>query len=142
MTKLNIISQNPESTLVAEFVPDQKRERNYQSEAMLEDAFIKQLKEQGYEYLPITDEKALIANLRRQLEKLNDHKFSDSDWEAFFRVHLANQNDGILEKTNTIQNDFVKVATIGQADGTNTFRNIKLIDKDDIHRNSLQVINQ
>ncbi len=119
MTKLNIISQNPESTLVAEFVPDQKRERNYQSEAMLEDAFIKQLQEQGYEYLP-----------------------SDPDWEAFFRVHLANQNDGILEKTNTIQNDFVKVATVSQPDGSNTFCNIKLIDKDDIHRNSLQVINQ
>ena len=142
MTKLNIISQNPESTLVAEFVPDQKRERNYQSEAMLEDAFIKQLQEQGYEYLPINDEKALIANLRKQLEKLNDHKFSDPDWEAFFRIHLANQNDGILEKTNTIQNDFVKVATVSQPDGSNTFRNIKLIDKDDIHRNSLQVINQ
>lgn len=142
MTKLNIISQNPESTLVAEFVHDQKRERNYQSEAMLEDAFIKQLQEQGYEYLPINDEKALIANLRKQLEKLNDHKFSDPDWEAFFRVHLANQNDGILEKTNTIQNDFVKVATVSQPDGSNTFRNIKLIDKDDIHRNSLQVINQ
>jgi len=142
MTKLNIISQNPESTLVAEFVPDQKRERNYQSEAMLEDSFIKQLQEQGYEYLPINDEKALIANLRKQLEKLNDHKFSDPDWEAFFRIHLANQNDGILEKTNTIQNDFVKVATVSQPDGSNTFRNIKLIDKDDIHRNSLQVINQ
>ena len=142
MTKLNIISQNPESTLVAEFVPDQKRERNYQSEAMLEDAFIKQLQEQGYEYLHINDEKALIANLRKQLEKLNDHKFSDPDWEAFFRIHLANQNDGILEKTNTIQNDFVKVATVSQPDGSNTFRNVKLIDKDDIHRNSLQVINQ
>lgn len=142
MTKLNIISQNPESTLVAEFIPDQKRERNYQSEAMLEDAFIKQLQEQGYEYLSITDEKALIANLRTQLEKLNNHHFSDEDWKAFFNTHLANQNDGILEKTNTIQNDFVKVATVGQPDGSNTFRNIKLIDKDDIHRNSLQVINQ
>ena len=53
MTKLNIISQNPESTLVAEFVPDQKRERNYQTEAMLEDAFIRQLQQQGYEYLQI-----------------------------------------------------------------------------------------
>ena len=142
MTKLNIISQNPESTLVAEFVPDQKRERNYQSEAMLEAAFIKQLQEQGYEYLPITDEKALIANLRHQLEKLNNHHFSDEDWEAFFRIHLANQNDSIVEKTNTIQNDFVKVATMSKPDGSNIFRNIKLIDKDDIHRNSLQVINQ
>ena len=142
MTKLNIISQNPESTLVAEFVPDQKRERSYQSEAMLEAAFIRQLLEQGYEYLPIKDEKALIANLRLQLEKLNNYHFADADWEAFFNIHLANKNDGILEKTNTIQNDFVKVATLERADGGNTFRNIKLIDKDDIHRNSLQVINQ
>ena len=142
MTKLNIISQNPESTLVAEFIPDQKRERNYQSEAMLEDAFIKQLQEQGYEYLQIKDEKALITNLRIQLEKLNNHHFSDEDWDAFFKVHLANQNNGILEKTNIIQNDFVRVATMGTADGSNKFCNIKLIDKDDIHRNSLQVINQ
>ncbi len=142
MTKLNIISQNPESTLVAEFVPDQKRERNYQSEAMLEDAFIKQLQEQGYEYLQIKDEKALITNLRHQLEKLNNHHFSDEDWEAFFRIHLANQNEGIVEKTNTIQNDFVKVATMTKTDGSSIFRNIRLIDKDDIHRNSLQVINQ
>ncbi len=142
MTKLNIISQNPESTLVAEFVPDQKRERNYQSEAMLEDAFIKQLQEQGYEYIHINNEKALIANLRKQIEKLNDHKFTEPDWDAFFRTHLANQNDGILEKTNTVQNDFVKVATISLPEGGNAFRNIKIIDKDDIHRNSLQVINQ
>ncbi len=142
MTQLNIISQNPESTLVSEFVPDEKRERNYQSEAMLEDAFIKQLQEQGYGYLSITDEKALIANLRKQLEKLNDHKFSDSDWEAFFNVHIAGKNAGIVEKTNAIQNDYVRVAAVSQSDGSVTFRNIKLIDKDNIHRNSLQVINQ
>ena len=128
--------------MVAEFVPDQKRERNYQTEAMLEDAFIRQLQQQGYEYLQIKDEKALITNLRHQLEKLNNHHFSDEDWEAFFRIHLANQNDGIVEKTNTIQNDFVKVATMTKTDGSSIFRNIKLIDKDDIHRNCLQVINQ
>ena len=142
MTKLNIISQNPESTLVAEFIPDQKRERNYQSEAMLEEAFIKQLQSQGYEYIHIKDEAALIANLRIQIEKLNSHHFSDDEWKSFFNTYLANQNEGIVEKTNTIQNDFVKVATMERADGGNIFRNIKLIDKDDIHRNSLQVINQ
>ena len=142
MAQLNIISQNPESTLVAEFVPDEKWERNYQSETMLEEAFIKQLQEQGYEYLPIADEKALIANLRTQLEKLNDHKFSDSDWEAFFNVHIASKNAGIVEKTNSIQNDYVRVATISQPNGSFSFRNIKLIDKENIHRNSLQVINQ
>ena len=127
---------------MAEFVPDEKWERNYQSETMLEEAFIKQLQEQGYEYLPIADEKALIANLRTQLEKLNDHKFSDSDWEAFFNVHIASKNAGIVEKTNSIQNDYVRVATISQPNGSFSFRNIKLIDKENIHRNSLQVINQ
>ena len=143
MTHLNIISQNPESTLVSEFKRDDKRERSYQSEAALEAAFIRQLQEQGYEYLPIVDEKSLIANLRTQLERLNDFKFSDSEWDLFFKMVLANQNDGIVEKTNTIQNDSVKVLSLldGGKDGV-SFRNIKLIDKDDIHRNSLQVINQ
>ena len=143
MTHLNIISQNPESTLVSEFKRDDKRERSYQSEAALEAAFIRQLQEQGYEYLPIVDEKSLIANLRAQLERLNDFKFSDSEWDLFFKMVLANQNDGIVEKTNTIQNDSVKVLSLldGGKDGV-SFRNIKLIDKDDIHRNSLQVINQ
>ena len=89
------------------------------------------------------DEKSLIANLRTQLERLNDFKFSDSEWDLFFRMVLANQNDGIVEKTNTIQNDSVKVLSLvdGGKDGV-SFRNIKLIDKDYIHRNSLQVINQ
>ena len=143
MSHLNIISQNPESTLVSEFKRDDKRERSYQSEAALEATFIRQLQEQGYEYLPIVDEKSLIANLRSQLERLNDFKFSDSDWDLFFKMVLANQNDGIVEKTNTIQNDSVKVLSLvdGGKDGV-SFRNIRLIDKDDIHRNSLQVINQ
>ena len=90
MTHLNIISQNPESTLVSEFKRDDKRERSYQSEAALEAAFIRQLQEQGYEYLPIVDEKSLIANLRSQLERLNDFKFSDSEWDLFFRMVLGN----------------------------------------------------
>ncbi|MDD6253976.1 MAG: type I restriction endonuclease subunit R [Bacteroidales bacterium] len=143
MTHLNIISQNPESTLVSEFKRDDKRERSYQSEAALEAAFIRQLQEQGYEYLQIADEQSLIGNLRAQLERLNDFKFSDSEWDLFFKMVLANQNDGIVEKTNTIQNDSVKVLSLvdGGRDGV-SFRNIKLIDKDDIHRNSLQVINQ
>ena len=143
MTQLRLISQNPESTLVSEFKRDDKRDRSYQSEAALEATFIHQLQDQGYEYLPITDEPALVANLRAQLERLNDFKFSDSEWKLFFRTVLANQNDGIVEKTHTIQNDSVKILSLvdGGKDGVG-FRNIKLIDRDDIHRNSLQVINQ
>ena len=92
MTQLNIISQNPESTLVSEFKRDDKRERSYQSEAALEAAFIRQLQEQGYEYLPIVDEKSLIANLRTQLERLNDlnsptaNGTSSSGWSSQTRM--------------------------------------------------------
>ncbi len=143
MSTLNLISQNPESTVVTEFKPSDKRETSYQSEADLEKAFIRQLQEQGYEYIPVKDEPALIANLRTQIEKLNDFRFTDEDWDFFFRNVLSNSNEGIIEKTRTIQSDPVKVLPLSAkgSDGV-TFRNIKLIDKENIHRNSLQVINQ
>ncbi len=72
------VALSNESTVVAEFLPEflGVREAAYQSEAELEKAFIKQLQVQAYEYLPIASEADLIANLRRQLEKLNKLPFS------------------------------------------------------------------
>jgi len=138
MIKYNIVSENPESTVVAEFVPAYKREINYQSEAELEKAFIEQLQDMAYEYLPIKSENDLIANLRKQLELLNDYHFSDSEWEQFFTSKIANQNNGIEEKTAVIQEDHIQLLT--RDDGT--VKNIYLIDKENIHNNRLQVINQ
>ena len=134
----DLIAQNPESTVVAEFVPAYKRETNYQSEAELEKAFIEQLQTQAYDYLPITSEPELIANLRLQLEALNNYKFSNSEWEQFFKGKIANQNNGIEEKTTIIQEDHIQLLT--RDDGT--VKNIYLIDKANIHNNRLQVVNQ
>lgn len=136
--KYNLVSENPQSTVVAEFVPDGVRVAHYQSEAELEDAFIKQLGIQAYEYVAITSEKDLVSNLRKQLEKLNEFTFSDTEWEQFFVGELANPNQGIEEKTATIQEDYIKNLT--RDDGT--VKNVYLIRKDNIHDNSLQVINQ
>ncbi len=138
MIKYNIVSENSESTVVTEFVPAYKRQTNYQSEAELEKAFIEQLQAQAYEYLPIKSENDLIANLRRQLELLNDYRFSDAEWEEFFNSKIANRNYGIEEKTAIIQEDYIQLLT--RDDGS--VKNIYLIDKDDIHNNRLQVINQ
>ena len=133
------IALSNESTVVAEFVPDHAvREAVYQSEAELEKTFIKQLQVQAYEYLPITSEAELIANLRRQLEKLNKILFSDAEWERFFNTCIAGANDGILEKAARIQEDHIQV--LKRNDGTT--KNIYLIDKANIHNNALQVINQ
>lgn len=88
------IALSNESTVVAEFLPEflGVREAAYQSEAELEKAFIKQLQVQAYEYLPIASEADLIANLRRQLEKLNKLQFSDAEWDRFFQyLHCRQQ---------------------------------------------------
>ncbi len=134
----NIVVQNPQSTVVAEFEPSKKRAKHYQSEDALEKEFIALLQEQAYEYLPIKTEDDLIVNLRKQLEKLNNYQFSDEEWEKFFRTEITNNNQGIEEKTKTIQEDYIK--NLIQDDGTTS--NIRLLDKDNIHNNSLQVINQ
>ena len=140
--KYDLVAQNPHSTVVAEYTAEyearKKRAEQYQSEAELEQAFIEQLKSQAYENLPITSEDSLKQNLRKQLEKLNEYAFSDKEWEQFFVSELANPNQGIEEKTATIQEDHIKNLT--RDDGT--VKNIYLLKKDIIHDNSLQVINQ
>ncbi len=141
MTTYNIVAAMPESTVVAEYTEEygkKLRSDSFQSEAALEKEFIRLLTTQGYEYLTIHDEASLVANLRKQLELLNDYTFSDKEWERFFKFAIANENEGIVEKTRKIQTDHVQVLT--RDDGTS--KNIYLLDKKNIHNNRLQVINQ
>ena len=138
MTSFNIVAATTENTVVTSYEPVKKRSDSYQSEAALEREFIHLLTQQGYGYLPIHQEADLIANLRRQLEALNDYQFTDSEWEQFFQNAIANPNEHIVEKTRKIQEDFVQV--LHRDDGTS--KNISLIDKKNIHNNRLQVINQ
>ena len=138
MTNIDLIAATSENTVVTEYTPIKRRSESYQSEADLENEFIHMLCEQGYEYLPVHKEAELEANLRLQLEKLNDITFSDEEWKRFFKENLANPNEHIVEKTRKIQEDYVQV--LKRDDGTS--KNIKLIDKDHVHHNILQVINQ
>ncbi len=111
---------------------------DYQSEAALEQTFIQQLAAQGYEQLNIHHEADLIANLRTQLEALNDYQFSDDEWQHFFNDKIASRNDSINEKTRRIQEDYVQIL---KCDDGST-KNITLIDQQNPNRNHLQVINQ
>jgi len=136
--KYNLVVENPESTVVAEYTPAYRTEKSYQSEAELEKALIGQLQEQAYEYLPIKTEEDLKANLRKQLEKLNNLTFTDTEWEQFFKTEIGNPSHSIEDKTITIQEDYIKI--LKRDDGST--KNIYLIDKQYIHNNHLQVINQ
>lgn len=138
MSYFNIVAETNENTVVTEYKPIAVRSENYQSEAALEKEFIKMLGEQGYEYIRIRSESDLIDNLRKQLEKLNNYTFTDNEWKRFFSESIANSNEGIVEKTRKIQEDYVQVLKRD----TGESKNIKLIDKGNVHNNSLQVINQ
>lgn len=138
MSLYNVVAASTESTVVAEYEPETTRSDAYQSEAELEKEFIRLLTTQGYEYLTIHNEAALVENLRAQLELLNHCRFTDGEWERFFGEIIANANDGIVEKTRRIQTD--PVQNLHRDDGST--KNITLIDKKNIHNNHLQVINQ
>lgn len=138
MNKYNVVMEMNDSTVVTEYEPVKRKSDNYQSEQALENEFIRMLTEQGYDYLEIHDSESLIKNLRIQLEIVNDYKFTDSEWKRFFNDSIANNNDGIVEKTRKIQEDNIQV--LKRDDGTS--KNITLIDKKCIHNNRLQVINQ
>ncbi len=138
MPYFNIVAQTTENTVITEYEPVKHRSEFYQSEAELEAEFIRLLCEEGYTYLPIHSEQELIANLRSQLEEVNHYRFSDTEWERFFSTSIANGNDGIVEKTAKIQEDNIQV--LKRDDGMS--KNITLIDRQNIHNNRLQVINQ
>lgn len=138
MSQYNIVVSTNESTVVAEYVSVYDHTGAYQGEAKLEREFVRLLETQGYEYIKIHNEAALISNLRQQLELLNGYSFTDSEWQLFFEENIASQNEGIVEKTRKMQTDHVQI--LRRDDGST--KNIYLIDKKNIHNNRLQVINQ
>ena len=132
------IAITSENTVVAELDPKTNKAQAYESESQLEVAFIEPLKDQAYEYLSISDEAGLIANLKTQIEKLNNVEFSDAEWECFFTESISSEKDGIIEKTRRFQEDHIRVLKRDNGES----KNIYLIDKQYIHNNSVQVLNQ
>ncbi|ELM1502551.1 type I restriction endonuclease subunit R [Campylobacter upsaliensis] len=138
MKSLKLLAQNTTSTIAVEFTPSKRQNSSYQSEAQLERELIATLQAQGYGYAKITDEKSLESNLRTKLEELNSTTLSDTEWRRFFAQVLSRANASIVEKSVLIQEDYIQ--PLERDNGS--IINFKLIDKADIHKNSLQVINQ
>lgn len=138
MAEISVIAENPNSTVVAEYVPVDKGAQKYQSEAELEAEFIRILQGNGYEYLKINNNDDLLNNLRTQISILNAVTFSDTEWDQILNNYLTSKNDSIEEKTVKVQEDHIY--NLRRDDGTT--KNIRIIDKDNIHNNTLQVINQ
>ncbi|GAA7074825.1 HsdR family type I site-specific deoxyribonuclease [Helicobacter pylori] len=132
------IAESNESTVVAEYHSNNERKNAYESEKELERAFIALLEKQGYEFKKIHKEEDLKDNLKEQLEKLNDYSFTPKEWETLYSQFIANKNDDYKAKTRRIQEDPIFNLTLENG----KTKNIKIIDKKNIHKNALQVIHQ
>ena len=124
--------------VLARFEKPDRRVEEYQTESQLEENMINNLVSQGYERLDVRSMDDLYANLRVQIEKLNDVRFSNSEWKRFLLEYLDAPNDGIIEKTRKIQENYIYDFIFDNG----RLRNIKIIDKKNIHNNHLQVVNQ
>ena len=133
------IAEMTNGIILANFKKDlSARESSYQSESDLERKMIDNLVSQGYEFIKTKTSEDLYRNLRLQIEKLNNVCFSDDEWKRFLVEYLDSPNDGMVEKTRKIQEDYIYDFTFD--DGH--LQNIKIIDKKNIHNNFLQVTNQ
>lgn len=121
------------------YTQEWKAAESYQSEADLEREFIQDLQNQGYEYLPgLNTREALLANVRVQLQMLNNVQFGDGEWLRFVETYLDKPSDGIIDKTRKVHDDYIHDFVFD--DGR--IQNIYLLDKKNIARNKVQVIKQ
>lgn len=112
---------------------------SYQTEADLEKELIKDLSNQGYEFLSdLNNPDKMLVNIRKQLEELNKIEFSNNEWNRFCEEYLDRPSDNIIDKTRKIHDDYVYDFVFN--DGR--IKNIYLLDKKNITRNKVQVINQ
>ncbi|MEX6779374.1 type I restriction endonuclease subunit R [Limnospira fusiformis] len=112
---------------------------SYQSESDLQRELIQDLVNQGYHYLPkLTKPQAMLANVREQLQTLNHVQFTDSEWQRFVETFLDKPGDSIIEKTRKIHENYIHDFVFD--DGR--IQNIYLLDKKNLPRNKVQVIEQ
>ena len=138
-TNTDVIAELSEGILLAEYEYKHRRDREYQSEADLEKQLINDLvNDLNYEHLNIHTQEELLLNAKTQLEKLNKVIFSGEEWQRFVVEYLDCPNEGLVEKTRKIQENHIYDFIFD--DGR--IKNIKIIDKENIHNNRLQVVNQ
>jgi type I restriction enzyme, R subunit len=139
MIEYTPIAESKNFIVLDQYTQEWKIAESYQSESDLEREFIADLQNQGYEYLHgLNTPEALLANVRVQLQSLNDMQFSNGEWLRFVETYLDKPSDGIIEKTRKIHDDFVHDFVFD--DGR--IQNIRLLDKKNIARNKVQVIKQ
>lgn len=139
MTTYKPIAESNNFIVLDKYTKQYEVAESYQSESDLERELIQDLMNQGYEYVPsLNNPIALLANVRVQLQALNNVEFSDGEWARFVETYLDKPSDSIIDKTRKIHDDYIEDFVFD--DGR--IQNIYLLDKKTIARNKVQVIKQ
>ena len=139
MTDYKTIAESNSFIVLDKYIKEWQVNESYQSEYDLEREFIQDLQHQGYEYAPgLNTPEKLLANVREQLQVLNNMRFLEGEWLRFVETFLDKPSDSIVDKTRKIHDDYIHDFVFD--DGR--IQNIYLLDKKNIARNKLQVIKQ
>ncbi|SNX60630.1 type I restriction enzyme, R subunit [Nitrosomonas ureae] len=139
MKEYKTIAESNSFIVLDKYTKEWKVAESYQSEYDLEREFIQDLQNQGYEYVPgLNTLDKLLANVREQLQTLNNTRFSGGEWLRLVETWLDKPSDSIVDKTRKIHDDYIHDFVFD--DGR--IQNIYLLDKKNIARNKVQVIKQ
>ncbi|NCD42129.1 MAG: type I restriction endonuclease subunit R [Bacteroidia bacterium] len=139
MTDYKTIAESNNFIVLDKYSKEWKVCETYQSEGDLEQEFVRDLQSQGYEYVPgLNTPEKLLANVRDQLQTLNNTQFSDGEWLRFVETWLDRPSDSIIDTTRKIHDNHIHDFVFD--DGH--IQNIYLLDKKNIARNKVQVIRQ
>ena len=139
MVDYKTIAESNNFIVLDKYTKEWSAAESYQSESDLESELIEDLRNQGYEFLPTLNNPAtMLANVREQLQTLNDVAFLDGEWQRFVETFLDKPSDSIVDKTRKIHDDYIHDFVFD--DGR--IKNIYLLDKKNFIRNKVQVIKQ
>ncbi len=139
MTNYKTIAESNNFIVLDKYSKEWQVAEGYQSESDLEHELVQDLVNQGYEFVPgLTNTKAMLANVRVQLQDLNKVEFTEGEWLRFVETFLDKPSENIVDKTRKLHDDYVHDFIFD--DGH--IQNIYLLDKKQITRNKVQVIKQ
>ncbi len=139
MYEYKAVAESNSFIVLDKYTKEWQVNESYQSEGDLEREFIQDLQNQGYEYAPgLNTPEKLLANVREQMQVLNNMQFTDGEWLRFVETFLDKPSDSIVDKTRKIHDDYIHDFVFD--DGH--IQNIYLLDKRKIARNKVQVIKQ
>ena len=139
MTDYKTIAETKHFIVLDRYQRNSVLKEDYQSEDALEREFIGDLENQGYTYAAeIRTPEAMLANVRVQLEELNDVRFTDDEWKRFVDKYLDPASENSTDKARKLHEDYIHDFVFD--DGH--IENIYLLDKKNVLNNKLQVIKQ